>query len=73
MASETLNDTVFAMGSHDRAYITGDHVTFAEGDAERVVQVMFDNNGESLTLTFDAYHLRQLRLALQRAERWVKG
>lgn len=71
--SEGLRETVFSMGSHNTAILTGEHVEFDEGDSERVVHLMLDVGDEALTIVLDAYHLREFRLAVQRAERWVKG
>jgi hypothetical protein len=71
MDKARFSETVFSLGSTDRAYLEGDMVTFMEDDAERVVKLMLDVGGEDLTIVFDAYHLREFRLAVQRAEAWV--
>ena len=75
MIKETeLHESTFAIGSIARVFIDGDYVTFNEGDSQRVVTVMFDDGGdEALTLTFDWYHLAELRKAVQRAEKWIKA
>lgn len=68
-----FHESVFAMGSTDRAYVDGDLFHYNEGEgSERVVTLMVSQGDEALTLTFDAWHLAELRKALVRAERWIR-
>lgn len=72
-AGDSFTETVFGIGSVDQAHLTGDFVRYDEGDHEPYLHIMFDVGDETLSMQFDAYHLRELRLALTRAERWVKA
>ena len=69
--TDTFHEQVYSLGSSDLTYLDGDRVVFNEGDAERTGQITLDVGGESLTITFDAFHLREFRLAVQRLEKWV--
>ncbi|MGL5825600.1 MAG: hypothetical protein ACRCYU_12435, partial [Nocardioides sp.] len=73
MGRHGLSEAVFGLNYADRAHLDGDRIEFAEGDSQRVVQLMLDVGDEALSMVFDAYHLRQFRLAVQRAERWVNA
>jgi hypothetical protein len=73
MSGDTFRESIYGIGSTDQIHLEGDRVTFAEGDSERTLQVILDVADEALTITLDAYHLRELRLAIQRAEKWVGG
>ena len=70
-----FNEAVFTLGSTDRAHLEGDLLDYADGtgDTEPIMNLMLDVGGEALTVTFDGYHLREFRLAIQRAERWMKA
>jgi hypothetical protein len=71
---EKFSEVVYSMGSHDRAYLDGDLFEYGDGtgDTEPVVNLMLDVGDEALTIVFDAHHLREFRLAVQRAEKWIK-
>jgi hypothetical protein len=72
MSSE-LHESVYAMGSTNRAYIDGDVFEYGDGtgDTVPIVSLMLDVGDEQLTITFDAFHMREFRLAVQRAEKWL--
>lgn len=71
--STELHEKVYAVGSCDEVYVDGDHRYYAEGDSEPVITLMLAVDVESLTVTMDAYHLTELRKAIQKAERWMKA
>lgn len=65
-----FSERVFSVGSHDSIHLTG-----LEDDylGEPVIELLVDAGGEDLTVQLDAFHLRELRLAVQRAEKWIKS
>lgn len=64
-----FSEATFAMGSVDRIHLTGEVDDYLEAP---VVSLMLEQGDETQAVLLDEYHLRELRKALQRAERWIK-
>lgn len=63
-----FREHTFSMNQGGEFYLNGNDSDYLE---EKVLDLTVSNADEEITLTLDWYHLRELRLALQRAERWM--
>ena len=72
-AADAFRETLYDAGSCNRLHVESDQIDYAPGEgSEPVIRLVVEVDVELLTVTLDAYHLGELRRALQRAERWLK-
>jgi hypothetical protein len=70
VSSAGFGETTFGVGSVDRVHLTGERDDYL---GERVVSMMLDVGGETLSILLDGYHLTELRKAIQRAEKYLRA
>ncbi len=70
---DEFHANVHSMGSTNRVYIDSDVFEYGDGtgDTVPIVTLVLDVGDEQLTIMFDAFHMREFRLAVQRADKWL--
>lgn len=65
---ERKEEKVFTIGSQDYVLLIGEYDDYLQ---EKVLLLDVDVTGEQVRVAFDAFHVRELRLALTRLEKWI--
>lgn len=65
---ERREEKVYTAGSQDYVLLSAGYDAWL---GESVVNLTVDAGGDDVTFTFDRFHVRELRLALTRLEKWI--